>query len=315
MFHEVGMMTESTMIRCAECKMPMPDTDPCPVCKRKVCDKCSDPMEGVCLKCPVPTPALAEQTKDVLQAVDRRLSDLERRNGHEKVSVMPDELKDLATALCKAQAAIEGASKDSTNPHYNSKYADLASIWDACRKPLTDHGLSIVQMPSYDSETQVVTVETVLLHSSGQRITSALGAPVPKTNAQGVGSVITYLRRYALAAVVGVAPEDDDAESGVDHSKQETRRPNFKNAKGEIILPGTEKNWSGQGGKPLTEISTKVLSGAYDWFKKKDGEAALLTAMEEELKRRPQSESFEKVPAAIKEHEAEMDKSLAEVSA
>ena len=219
---------------------------------------------------------------------------------------MSGELNDLAAALCKAQAEIEGASKDSTNPHYNSKYADLASIWDACRKPLTDNGLSVVQLPSYNHDTQCVFVKCVLLHTSGQHMTSKLSAPVQKQNAQGVGSVITYLRRYTLAAMVGVAPDEDDAEASVDHSKPAERRPSYVNTKGEVVLPGAKEKWGGHGGQPIAEIKTEILSKAYNWFKKNNGDAALIEAMEEELEKRRESESLEDVPEAIKEHQAEV---------
>ena len=124
----------------------------------------------------------------------------------------------LATALVKAQQVMEGARKDSENPFFRSKYADLASVWLACRAPLNDNGLSVVQLPGF--ENGVATVTTILLHTSGQWIKGTSGAPiVGKTtkdgtvlpaDAQSVGSAITYLRRYALAAVAGVVQEDDD---------------------------------------------------------------------------------------------------------
>ena len=123
------------------------------------------------------------------------------------------ELKDLATALAKAQGIVRGATRDSLNPHFRSKYADLASVWEACRDALTQNGLSVVQLPGYTEG--VATLDTMLLHSSGQWIRGTAGAPLPKADAQGVGSALTYLRRYALAAVAGVAPEDDDAEGAV----------------------------------------------------------------------------------------------------
>ena len=123
------------------------------------------------------------------------------------------ELNALATALAKAQAAVRGATRDSLNPHFRSKYADLASVWEACREALTQNGLSVVQLPGYTDG--VATLDTILLHSSGQWIGGTAGAPLPKADAQGVGSALTYLRRYALAAVAGVAPEDDDAEGAV----------------------------------------------------------------------------------------------------
>lgn len=124
-----------------------------------------------------------------------------------------DNIDELAKALALAQAKITGAKKDSTNPHYNSKYADLASVWDACRGPLTANGISIIQMPRLIGEpgAWLVEVETMMLHTSGQFISDTLAVPVSKPDAQGVGSAITYARRYPLAAFVSVAPEDDDA--------------------------------------------------------------------------------------------------------
>lgn len=117
-------------------------------------------------------------------------------------------LKNLAAALCKAQADMEGAKKDAKNPHFNSKYADLASVWDAIREPLTKNGLSVVQLPR--SMQGGVEVETILLHVSGESLSSVLAVPASKSDAQGFGSALTYARRYSLMAMVGVAPEDDD---------------------------------------------------------------------------------------------------------
>ena len=126
-------------------------------------------------------------------------------------------ITELSAALAKAQGQIKGAAKDSENPHFRSKYADLASVWEACRKPLADNGLSVVQSPRLAAvgEGWFVEVETMLLHSSGQWITDTLAVPVTKVDAQGVGSAITYERRYALSAIVGVAPEDDGAEASI----------------------------------------------------------------------------------------------------
>lgn len=115
----------------------------------------------------------------------------------------------LAKALAKAQAVMEGASKDKTNPAFKSRYADLSSVWDACREPLTSNGLSVVQLVT-SADKSSVTVETRLLHEGGESISSSLTMPVEKPTAQGVGSAITYARRYALSAMVGVAPDDDD---------------------------------------------------------------------------------------------------------
>lgn len=118
----------------------------------------------------------------------------------------------LAVALAKAQAEITTAAKDANNPHFNSRYADLASVWDAVRGPLTSNGLSVVQEPCGDGER--VGLTTTLLHASGQFMTSTVFALAERKGPQAVGSVLTYLRRYALAAVVGVAPDDDDGNAG-----------------------------------------------------------------------------------------------------
>ncbi len=128
----------------------------------------------------------------------------------------------LAEALSKAQGEIEGAKKDSTNPFFRSKYADLASVWAAIREPLTKNGLSVVQ--PITSTRDEVTVKTLILHASGEMLDAgALTVPVPHfidkngkdlgATPQTFGSAITYARRYSLMAAFGVAPEDDDGEA------------------------------------------------------------------------------------------------------
>jgi len=122
-------------------------------------------------------------------------------------------IAELAAALCKAQAQMEGAKKDATNPHFKNKYADLAAVWAAIREPLTSNGLSVVQL--LRDVQNGIEVETILLHTSGQQIGSVLAMPASKQDAQGYGSAATYARRYALMALVGVAPEDDDGNAAV----------------------------------------------------------------------------------------------------
>ena len=116
----------------------------------------------------------------------------------------------LAGALAKAQLQIEPASKNATNPHFRSHYADLASIWDACRGPLNTNGLSIVQFPC-DGEVGRIGLCTMIVHSSGEWMCETITVKALKEDPQFLGGVLTYLRRYSLAAVVGVtATEDDD---------------------------------------------------------------------------------------------------------
>ena len=127
-----------------------------------------------------------------------------------------DSIAAIAAALSKAQSAMGAAKKDSTNPHFKSRYADLASIWEACREPLTKNGLAVVQLPGKDEAGYYV--ETVLTHSSGEFISEKLHIVPTKDDPQGLGSAITYARRYGLAAVAGIAPDDDDGEAAMGRS-------------------------------------------------------------------------------------------------
>lgn len=133
-----------------------------------------------------------------------------------------ESIAELSAALAKAQGAMQGAKKDASNPFFKSSYSTLASVWDACRKPLSDNGLSVVQTTEFFPENpDIVCIETTLCHSSGQWIKGRLAGKPAKADPQGVGSCITYFRRYALQSMVGIAPEDDDgnAASGKTESK------------------------------------------------------------------------------------------------
>ena len=124
-----------------------------------------------------------------------------------------EEINELAAAISMAQGEIENASKNSANPHFKSKYADLAEVINCIRPVFSKHGLSVTQFPSYEGG--VVSVETVIAHKSGQWMSGTISAPVSKQDAQGVGSATTYCRRYSLAAVACLAQEDDDAENAI----------------------------------------------------------------------------------------------------
>lgn len=116
----------------------------------------------------------------------------------------------LAAALAKAQGQIKGALKDSDNPFFKSKYADLASVVTAIRDAFSANGIAYTQVLHHTGN-QDVAVETVLMHSSGEWLScGVLVVPVTKADAQGYGSAITYARRYSLQAAAGVAADDDD---------------------------------------------------------------------------------------------------------
>jgi hypothetical protein len=117
----------------------------------------------------------------------------------------------LAKALSAAQSEMQGAIKDSSNPFFKSKYADLASVWEACRAALTKNGIAVVQSPSADGAK--VSVTTLLCHESGEWVSGTLTSTAKDESPQSLGSCVTYLRRYGISALVGIAPEDDDGEA------------------------------------------------------------------------------------------------------
>lgn len=120
-----------------------------------------------------------------------------------------DQITELAKAMVDVQAEIRAAVKDRVNPHFRSTYADLSGVVDACRSALTKHGFSVIHA-CRESDGSVLHLDTRLLHKSGQWIEGTLSMRPSKADPQGIGSCITYARRYALAAIVGVVTEDDD---------------------------------------------------------------------------------------------------------
>jgi len=131
----------------------------------------------------------------------------------------------LAAALAKAQGQIRNAKKDASNKFANYTYSTLASVWDACREPLSVNGLAVVQTTK-ETDVGAVVLVTILTHSSGQWIDSEMKLRTAKVlkggnldengqyTSQGIGSALTYARRYALAAMVGIAQDDDDGNGG-----------------------------------------------------------------------------------------------------
>lgn len=122
--------------------------------------------------------------------------------------IRSDDISELAKALSKAQGKIRHAVKDSTNPHFKSSYADLASCMEAIREPFAENGLSILQ-PLSDEE-NMVKCTTLLLHTSGQYIGSDMRMKPAQLTAHAIGSAATYLRRYMVMAIAGIAADDDD---------------------------------------------------------------------------------------------------------
>lgn len=130
-----------------------------------------------------------------------------------------DSIANLTLALSTVQGKMSHAVKDSANPFFKSKYADLESVWGACRELLSQNGLAVMQFPGlYSDLDKSMSLTTIISHKSGEYISQEMSVPcgmlgrdgVLKLDAQAAGSALTYMRRYALAAVVGVVQADDD---------------------------------------------------------------------------------------------------------
>lgn len=129
----------------------------------------------------------------------------------------------FAKAIVAAQKATEAVYKSATNPAFKSKYADLAAVVEAVYPALNDNGIAVLQGAHYDGE--FLSVETVLLHESGARVSSTLAVRPSKSDPQGLGSATTYARRYSLLAMTGAAPEDDDGNAASGPREAATSKP------------------------------------------------------------------------------------------
>lgn len=137
-----------------------------------------------------------------------------------------ESIKEFSAAFLAAQIKIKGAAKDAINPHYKVAYADLASVMDACKSALNENGISILQTPAEAKLEGYLALNTVLLHKSGEWISGHMEIPLgSRIDPQSFGSAMTYARRYSLGAMVGVCPEDDDAEGAQGRGKQPQGKP------------------------------------------------------------------------------------------
>lgn len=133
---------------------------------------------------------------------------------NETVKIEAKTHKTLYSALAAAQAEMGRAVKDSANPAFKSKYADLASVMDACMPALTRHGIAVLQ-PAFDDDSGRY-VKTIFVHGeSGESVECRVPLIVGKNDMQGYGSASTYARRYGLMGMAGIAPEDDDGNAAV----------------------------------------------------------------------------------------------------
>lgn len=186
-----------------------------------------------------------------------------------------ESIAELAAALAKAQGAMTAAKMDSVNPFLKNKYADLGSVIQASKKPMSDNGLSYSQHPSIGDGS--VSITTVLMHSSGQWLESTITLPFEISKglslAQAMGGVITYLRRYSLAAIFGLyADEDVDGNDNRPAAKQTPAAP-----KQQLVPPEPPMAMSldeantvvTSDGKPYHEIDVATLNNMANSIQRK----------------------------------------------
>lgn len=173
--------------------------------------------------------------------------------------MMSEKIDKLAIALSKVQGVLTGAIKDSTNPYFKSDYANLESVWESIRKPLTDNELSVCQ--TTDVREGVTGIVTTLLHSSGQFIQGFYPLVAVKQDPQAVGSAMTYARRYTLAAIIGQIQVDDDAESAMDRTPETT-----EGVTSSPIIPDDKKVCHKCGSQLITSKAGKLYCKC--WYNK-----------------------------------------------
>ena len=143
-----------------------------------------------------------------------------------------NEINELAKALSAFQGEVENAAKNTENPYFKKNYADLAEVLNTVRPLMGKNGLSLAQFPSFtgDDATGLLHVESILMHSSGQWMSEIFSIPINKgITPQALGSIVTYARRYAAAAILGVAQEDDDGNAASCRTTAtETKKPETK---------------------------------------------------------------------------------------
>lgn len=130
----------------------------------------------------------------------------------------------IATALAAAQMKMGKALKQSNNPHFRSKYADLGNVMDACIPALNESGIAVIQPTGEDEHGRFV--ETVFIHGeSGEKLSCRVPIIVQKNDMQGYGSAVTYARRYGLMTMAGIAPEDDDGNAAAKAPPKQEQKP------------------------------------------------------------------------------------------
>jgi hypothetical protein len=177
--------------------------------------------------------------------------------------VMGGDIGALAKALAAAQAEMDNAAKDGMNPHFKSAFATLASVRSVTYGPLSRHGLALTQHPSADGA--VVTVRTLLIHEDGGWLATETSATAKGADPQSIGSAISYLRRYSLAAVCGVAQEDDDGQGAtgpVEAMAQAVRAEPMTDGQKKLLLDLVKSHVFSDEEKARAKEQTRTLTKA-----------------------------------------------------
>jgi len=190
---------------------------------------------------------------------------------------MTDNTTPLYNAMALAFAEIEGAIKDTTNPHFKAKYADLSSVVSAIKPALAKNGLWFRQV--MHERDKGVCVETIVCHKSGHELTfGSLFVPAKNNDAQGFGSALTYARRYSLMTAFGVCPEDDDGNRAVESQRAPDPAPELitEDQRTELMalfeslnVPVAEFLKAAGGIKDLRQLEASRFDGAKTWINKR----------------------------------------------
>lgn len=171
-------------------------------------------------------------------------------------------IEKIAPAILAIQGAVGTVPRKSWNPHFKSWYAGLDAVWEAARPALQANGVSLLQFPVHSDKG--IGLETVLLHVSGEFISSTSSSPLQKQDAQGVGSAITYLRRYGLAAVLGIVPDpDDDGEAASEPATKGTVWTGIRGDQAQTVVSNSHTVIKPVVAKPV--INPDAANGAENW--------------------------------------------------
>lgn len=165
-----------------------------------------------------------------------------------------ENLNELAAALAKAQGQMQGAVKDTQNPHFRSTFASLESCWNAIREPFSKNGLSVVQ--TVDDGPKGMELTTMLMHMSGQWLSGSRPLCALKQDPQGIASAITYARRFDLMTIAGIATTDDDGEEAMGRSNVPAKASFVGHKPAQADYERANPNWVNE---PATEAQIKRL--------------------------------------------------------